>query len=53
MNKKLNRVKTFLSKPYNILLILLLISLAYLVVLPLFSIVKDTFIVHASEKSQI
>ena len=53
MNKKWNRVKTFLSKPYNILLILLLVTLTYLVVLPLFSIIRDTFIVHASEKSRI
>lgn len=53
MKQKLNQVKTFLSKPYNILLILLLITLAYLVVLPLFSIVQDTFIVHSSEKSRI
>lgn len=53
MKQKLNQVKTFFSKPYNILLILLLFTLAYLVVLPLFSIIKDTFIVHSSEKSRI
>lgn len=53
MKQKLNQVKTFFSKPYNILLILLLLTLAYLVVLPLFSIIKDTFIVHSSEKSRI
>ena len=53
MNRKWNNVKTFLSKPYNILLILLLLSLTYLVVLPLFSIVKDAFVVHPSEKSRI
>ena len=31
MNRKWNNVRTFLSKPYNILLILLLLSLTYLV----------------------
>lgn len=52
MKKKLNQVKTFFSKPYNILLVLFLIVLTYLVVFPLFSIVKDTFIVHSAEKSR-
>ena len=51
MKRKLNQVKTFFSKPYNILLVLFLIVLTYLVVFPLFSIVKDTFIVHSAEKS--
>ena len=49
MKKKLNQVKTFFSKPYNILLVLFLIVLTYLVVFPLFSIVKDTFIVQHSQ----
>ena len=53
MKKKLNQVKTFFSKPYNILLVLFLIVLTYLVVFPLFSIVKDTFIVHSAEKSRV
>ena len=53
MKKRLNRIKTFLSKPYNILLIILLVVLTYLVVLPLLSIIRDTFVVHASEKSRI
>ena len=53
MKKRLNRIKTFLSKPYNVLLIILLVVLTYLVVLPLLSIIRDTFVVHASEKSRI
>lgn len=52
-NKTKNRLESFFSKPYNILLILLLAALTYLVVLPLFSIVGDTFVVHASEKARI
>lgn len=53
MKKKLNKIKTFFSKPYNVLLVFFLIVLTYLVVVPLFSIVKDTFIVHSSEKSRV
>ncbi len=53
MKKKWNKVKTFLSKPYNVLLIIFLIFLTYLVVLPLFSIVRDTFIVHSSETTRV
>ena len=36
MKRKLNQVKTFFSKPYNILLVLFLIVLTYLVVFQLF-----------------
>ena len=53
MKKRWNRFKTFFSKPYNVLLVLFLVVLSFLVVIPLFSIVKDTFIVHTSEKSRV
>lgn len=53
MKRKWNQIKTFFSKPYNVLLILFLIVLTYLVVFPLFSIIKDTFIVHTSEKTRV
>ena len=53
MKKRWNRIKTFFSKPYNVLLVLFIVVLGFLVVLPLFSIVRDTFIVHSSEKSRI
>ena len=53
MKKKLNHLKTFFSKPYNVLLLIFLVVLAYLVVVPLFSIVKDTFVVHSAEKSRV
>lgn len=53
MKKRWNRIKTFFSKPYNVLLVLFLIVLSFLVVIPLLSIVRDTFIVHSSEKSRI
>ena len=53
MKKRWNRIKTFFSKPYNILLIAFLIVLSFLVVIPLISIVRDTFIVHSAEKSRV
>ena len=53
MKKKWNKIKTFFSKPYNVLLVLFLIILTFLVVIPLISIVRDTFIVHPSEKSRV
>ena len=53
MKKKWNKIKTFFSKPYNVLLVLFLIMLTFLVVIPLISIVRDTFIVHPSEKSRV
>ena len=53
MKKRWNRIKTFFSTPYNILLIAFLIVLSFLVVIPLISIVRDTFIVHSAEKSRV
>ena len=44
MKKRWNRIKTFLSKPYNVLLVLFLVVLTFLVVIPLISIVGDTFL---------
>ena len=53
MKKRWNRIKTFFSKPYNVLLVLFIIILGFLVVIPLLSIIRDTFIVHPSEKSRV
>ncbi len=53
MKKRWNRIKTFFSKPYNVLLVLFLVILTFLVVFPLISIVRDTFIVHAQEKTRV
>ena len=53
MKKRWNRIKTFFSKPYNVLLVLFLVVLTFLVVIPLVSIVRDTFIVHSAEKSRV
>ena len=53
MKATLRRVATFLRKPQNIILILLVISLAYLVVWPLVNIFRDTFLVHPSEVSRV
>lgn len=53
MKATLRRIATFLRKPQNIILILLVISLAYLVVWPLVNIFQDTFLVHPSEVSRV
>ena len=44
-----NRVASFLRKPYNVILITLAVSLFFLTLLPLVSLVRDTFVVHPSE----
>lgn len=48
-----HRTKSFLRKPENVILLCLLIILTYLILLPLFSIVGDTFKVHSSELMRI
>ena len=53
MKKQWNKVRTFFSKPYNVLLVIFIVVLSFLVVLPLLSIVRDTFIVHSQEKSRV
>ena len=53
MLKGINRLRTYISKPENIISIVLIILLTYLVIIPLISIVYDTFIVHSSEKMRI
>lgn len=47
--KTANRLKYFFRKPHNIILVLLFVSLAFLTLVPLFSLIRDTFIVHPSE----
>ena len=49
----INRVKTYFSKPEHIILVLLIIILSYLIILPLASIVVDTFSVHSAERMRI
>ena len=53
MKATARKIATFLRKPQNIILILLVISLAYLVVWPLVNIFQDTFLVHPSEVSRV
>ena len=43
----LNKVKTFFSKPYNVILLLLGIVLTFTTVAPIVAIVEDTFKIHA------
>ena len=44
-----NQVASFLRKPYNVILVALAVSLFFLTLLPLASLVRDTFVVHPSE----
>ena len=42
----MNKIKTFLSKPQNIILLLFGIVLTFTTVAPVVAIVKDTFAIH-------
>ena len=42
----LNKLKTYFSKPYNVILLLLGIVLTFTTVAPIVAIVKDTFKIH-------
>ncbi len=48
-----NGIKRFFRKPENIILCCLIIILIYLILVPLFSILNDTFRVHSSELMRI
>ena len=43
----LNQIKTFFSKPHNVILLLLGIVLTFTTVAPIVAIVEDTFKIHA------
>ena len=49
MKQKINAVLKYLRKPQNIILLVLLIVLGYLTIVPLITIIADTFTVHSSE----
>ncbi len=46
-------MKGFLKKPHNVILIVMLVLLTCLTLFPLLSIIRDTFMVHASEVMRI
>ncbi|MFA7129175.1 MAG: ABC transporter permease subunit, partial [Sphaerochaeta sp.] len=46
---RLNNFKSFIKKPHNIILIVLFVVLGYLTLVPLMTIIVDTFSVHSSE----
>ncbi len=52
MNYK-NTLKSFIKKPHNIILVSLAIILVYLTIIPLLTIVGDTFTVHQSEMMRV
>lgn len=53
MKTKLYRLRSFLSKPHNIILLILALVLSYLVLVPLGTILIDTVTVHNSETMRI
>ncbi len=46
---KYNQAKTFIKKPHNFILLIFIVVLGYLTLVPLVTIVFDTFTVHSSE----
>ncbi|WP_422477464.1 ABC transporter permease [Pleomorphochaeta sp. DL1XJH-081] len=52
MNYK-NRFKSFIKKPHNIILVSLAFILIYLTVIPMITIILDTFTVHQSELMRV
>ena len=53
MNAGVYKIKRFIRKPHNIILVLLCVFLAYLTLLPLLSMIKDTFTVHVAESMRL
>jgi len=48
-----NQVKSFFRKPHNVILVSLAVILIYLTVIPMITIVFDTFTVHQSELMRV
>ncbi|QQO08635.1 ABC transporter permease [Breznakiella homolactica] len=44
-----NQLRSFIRKPYNVILVILAVLLTFLTLFPLLSLIRDTFIVHPSE----
>ncbi len=53
MQKKIRKFINYIRRPQHVILLVLLVCLAYLVVFPLFYIVKDTLLVHTSEVNRV
>lgn len=47
------RVKRFFSKPQNVILVIMAVVLAYLTLLPMLSMIRDTFTVHTAESMRL
>ena len=53
LQKKIRKFINYIRRPQHVILLVLLVCLAYLVVFPLFYIVKDTLLVHTSEVNRV
>ncbi|MBF9016830.1 MULTISPECIES: iron ABC transporter permease [unclassified Oceanispirochaeta] len=49
----LNKARSFLKKPHNVILVSLAFILTYLTVIPMITIILDTFTVHQSELMRV
>ena len=48
-----NRFKSFIRKPHNVILVTLAVILFYLTIVPMITIILDTFTVHQSELMRV
>lgn len=53
MQRILYRVRRFFSKPYNVILVAMCVVLAYLTLLPMLSMIRDTVTVHVAETMRL
>lgn len=53
MQRVLYRVRRFFSKPYNVILVAMCVVLAYLTLLPMLSMIRDTVTVHVAETMRL
>jgi iron(III) transport system permease protein len=53
MKRLVYKLKSFFRKPYNVILVMMCVFLAYLTLLPLISMIKDTVTVHVAETMRL
>ena len=51
--KAKSRIRHFLGKPYNVLLVCFTVVLIVTVLLPLLSVVRDTFVIHNKQEAML
>ena len=51
--KAKSRIRHFLGKPYNVLLVCFTVVLIVTVLLPMLSVVRDTFVIHNKQEAML